>query len=583
MLRSNFIQTRLTASCLVLTLSVLVNAQQATPSPSDDPRVGTISGIVVNESGQPLIGATISVRAAGPSVIGRTSTTNSEGHFDVKGLDSSLYFVTAFSPAYVAPPLEVDTQAPTYRVGDTVKLVLMRGAVITGTVTNSSGEPMVAVRVRAFMVRDASGKPTKGAVFSFGERPTDDRGIYRIFGLAPGAYVVLAAGGGPRPGVSITDMDAPTFAPSSTRDTAAEVQVRGGEEATVDIRYRGEPGHSISGTVKTQGPGGASVSISRVGDGLMATNSSFQAPGSKGFAIYGLADGEYEITAQESMTRTLMAFPEMATSDPVRVTVRGADVSGLELIPKPLASIAGKVVLESSKVPECQNKHQPLFSETMITLFINRKDTEIDQSALIRSVMGMTLPDKDGAFTLRNLRRGQYAFSPRFFARYWYLKGISLPVTAAQANTTKQITASKDVSKSWTTVKSGDRLIGLTITLAGGAASIRGQLTVDQDKKLEPGLNIYFTPSERDKAEDPLRYFTQQVSDDGTFLLTSIPPGHYWLIAQPSSQDSPTTTEKLRLPDALDMRTKIRRAAESAKVEVELKPCQNLTDYKIKL
>jgi len=584
MLRPNFIPTLITASSLVLTLSGLLNAQQATPSPSDDPRVGTISGTVVNESGQPLIGATISVRAAGPSFIGRTSTTNSEGHFEVKGLDSSLYFVSAFSPAYVAPPLEVDTQAPTYRVGDTVKLVLMRGAVITGTVTNSSGEPMVAVRVRAFMVRDASGKPTKGAVFSYGERPTDDRGIYRIFGLAPGAYVVSAGGGGPRPGVSITDMDAPTFAPSSTRDTAAEVQVRSGEEATVDIRYRGEPGHSISGTVKTQGSVGASVSISRVGDGLLTTNGSFQAPGSKGFAIYGLADGEYEITAQESMTPpTLMAFPELATSDPLRVTVRGADVSGLELMPKPLASIAGKVVLESSKLPECQNKHQPLFTETMITLLINRKDTEIDQSALIRSVMGITLPDKDGAFTLRNLRRGQYAFSPRFFARYWYLKGISLPPTATQANAAKQITAAKDVVKSWTTVKSGDRLTGLTITLAEGAASIRGQLTVDQDKKLEPGLTIYLTPSERDKAEDSLRYFTQQVSDDGTFLFTSIPPGHYWLIAQPPSQDSPTTTEKLRLPDALDMRTKIRRAAESAKVEVELKPCQNLTDYKIKL
>ncbi|HEY6242977.1 MAG TPA: carboxypeptidase-like regulatory domain-containing protein [Pyrinomonadaceae bacterium] len=583
MLRLNFFLTLILTVCLVLTLAGLLNAQQATPSPSDDPRVGTISGTVVNESGQPLIGATISVRAVGPSIIGRTSSTDSEGHFEVKGLDSSLYFVQAFSPAYVAPPLEVDTQAPTYRVGDTVKLVLMRGAVITGTVTTASGEPMVAVRVRAFMVRDASGKLTKGAVFSLGERATDDRGIYRIFGLAPGTYVVQAGGGGPRPGMSITDMDAPTFAPSSTRDTATEVQVRSGEEATVDIRYRGEPGHSISGTVKTQGPGGASVSITRVGDGLMATNGSFQAPGSKGFAIYGLADGDYEITAQETMTPRLMSFPELAFSDPLRVTVRGADVSGLELVPKPLASITGKVALESSKLPECQNKRQPLFSETLITLLINRKDAEIDQSALIRSVMSVTSPDKDGAFTLRNLRHGQYAFSPRFFGRYWYLKGISLPLTAAQANAAKQITSSKDVVKSWTRVKSGDRLTGLTITLAEGAASIRGELSVDQDKKLEPGFSIYLTPSERDKAEDPLRYFTQQVSDDGTFLLTGIPPGHYWVIAQQPQPDSPTTTEKLRLPDALDMRTKIRRAAESAKVEVELKPCQNLTDYKIKL
>ena len=584
MLRASDYSTLIQAVLFLLTLSVSLNAQQPTPGPSDDAKGGTISGTVVTESGQPLIGAFISVRAVGPSITGRTTTSNSEGHFQVAGLDNSLYFVTAYSPAYTTPPLAVDGQAPTYRVGDTVKLELTRGAVITGTVTNSSGDPMIGVRVRAVSVRDASGKPTKGAMFSFGERVTDDRGIYRIYGLAPGAYIVQAGGGGQQPGGSITDLDAPTFAPSSTRDTATEIQVRSGEEATVDIRYRAEPGHSISGTVKTQGSGGASISLSRVGDGLMATNGSFQAPGSKGFAIYGLADGEYEIMAQEAMTPpTPMALSELALSDPVRVTIRGADVSGLELVPKPLASIAGKVVLESSNLQECQNKRQPLFSETMITLIFNRKDAEVDQSALMRSVMGAVLLNKEGAFNLRNIRRGQYAFSPRFFARYWYLKSISIPTTTAPANSAKQSSSSKDLSRGWTSIKSGDRMTGLTITLAEGAASLRGQLTFDQNKKFESNLSVYLVPSERDKAEDPFRYFTQEVAADGTFLLTSVPPGRYWVIAQQPQPDSPTATEKLRLPDALDIRTKTRRAAEAAKVEVELKPCQNLTDYKIKL
>ena len=568
------------AAFFVLALSVSLNAQQPAASPADDAQVGTISGTVVTESGQPLIGAVISVRAIGPSFIGRTTTSNTDGNFKVAGLDNSIYFVTAYSPAYTSPPLSIDGQAPTYRVGDTVRLELTRGAVITGTLTNSSGEPMIGVRVRAVMVRDAAGKPTKGAVFSFGERQTDDRGIYRIFGLAPGVYIIQAGGGGLGSGVSVTDMDAPTYAPSSTRDTASEIQVRSGEEATVDIRYRAEPGHSISGTVKTQGSGGANISLSRVGDGLMPTNGSFQAPGSKGFAIYGLADGEYEVMAQEAMTTTFTTFPEMAMSDPLRVTIRGSDVSGLELVPKPLASIAGKVVMEPSKLQECQNKRQPLLSETTITLIANRKDTEFDQSAFMRSVMGVVLPDKEGAFNLRNIRRGQYALTPRFFARYWYLKAISIPPTTPQA---KQTASLKDLARSWTTIKAGDRITGLTITLAEGAASIRGQVTVDRDKKLETGLSVYLIPSERDKAEDPLRYLTQVVAADGTFLLTSIPPGHYWVLAQQPEPDSPTSTEKLRLPDALDTRTKIRRAAESVKVEVELKPCQNLTDYKIKI
>jgi hypothetical protein len=564
----------------VLTLSASFNGQQPEPGPSEDSRAGTISGTVVTESGQPLIGAFISVRPVGPTTINRSTTSNNDGYFKISGLDNTLYLVTAYSPAYVTAPLPVDVQSPTYRVGDTVRLELMKGGVITGTLTNSSGDPMVGIRVRAFMVRDASGKPTRGAAASFGERITDDRGIYRIYGLPPGTYVVQAGGGGLQPGVSITDTDAPTYAPSSARDTATEIQVRGGEEATVDIRYRGEPGHSISGTVRGQSSGGASISVSRVGDSLMPTNSSFQTPGSKGFAVYGLADGEYEIVAQEAMGPRTNIFPEISLSDPVRVTIRGADVSGLELIPKPLASIAGKVVLETSKLQECQNKRQPLLSETMITLIVNRKDTEIDQSMLARPVMGTVLPDKDGAFTMRNVRRGQYALSTRFFGRYWYLRSISIPTTPA--NAAKQSPSSRDLSKGWTTIKSGDRITGLTIALTEGAASVRGQLTVDQDKKLEPGLSIYLAPAERDRAEDPLHYFTQQVSDDGSFSLTSIPPGHYWILAQQPQPDSPTTTEKLRLPDALDTRTRIRRAAETVKTEIELKPCQNLTDYKFK-
>src|SRR6185503_6124494 len=117
----------------------------------------------------------------------------------------------------------------------------------TGTVTNSLGEPVIAVRVRATMVRDPRGE-TPRSLFTT-EQPTDDRGIYRIYGLRPGTYIVSAGGTGFAPSFNPYESDVPTFAPSSTRDTAAEVVVRSGEDSTIDIRYRGEPGHTISGTV----------------------------------------------------------------------------------------------------------------------------------------------------------------------------------------------------------------------------------------------------------------------------------------------------------------------------------------------
>ena len=565
---------------LILFICVAAQARENDnpPTPREESRTGLISGRVVSDSGQPLAGATVTVRSGGAFSSGRNTVTNLEGNFQISGLDNALYFITAYYPAYVGSLPSVDAPPPSYRVGDTVRIELVRGGVITGTVTNSSGEPVIGVRVRSFMIRDTSGKSTKGMITLGGERTTDDRGIYRIFGLAPGSYIVQAGGGGIQTSANPTDFDAPTFAPSSTRDTATEIQVRGGEESTVDIRYRGEPGRTVSGTVKIQGNQGASVSLIRVGDGMRTSSSAYQAANARGFMFSGIGDGDYEVTAQEATSLPSTSSPEVSISEPVRFSVRGADVSGLELVPKPLAVITGKLALEPSKVPECQNKRQPLLSETSITPIQNRKEAASDQLAFMIAFLGATIPDKDGAFAIKNMRPGQYSFTPRFFARYWFLKSMTLP-PAAPASTTAKTTNSavRDAAKNWTSVKSGDRVTGLTITLAEGAGSIRGVI----DKKEVNDLRVYLVPSERDKVEEPLRYFMSTVNNDGTFALNNLAPGRYWILAQRSQADLPASIEKLRLPDALDARTKIRRSAETVKLEVELKPCQNLTDYKL--
>src|SRR6185503_4550187 len=94
------------------------------------------------------------------------------------------------------------------------------------------------------------------------------------------------------------------YAPYSTRDSAAEIEVRSGEETSgVDIRHRGEAGHSISGIVNgpTLGTGyaGVSISIAQSVNGVSQVIAfSFQPPGSRGFTFYGVADGEYDVTAQ---------------------------------------------------------------------------------------------------------------------------------------------------------------------------------------------------------------------------------------------------------------------------------------------
>ena len=68
-----------------------------------------------------------------------------------------------------------------------VAIKLLPGAVITGIITDGRGTPMPGVTVAAVDTR-ASG----GTALSPVRVVTDDRGVYRAFGLAPSEYLVSA-------------------------------------------------------------------------------------------------------------------------------------------------------------------------------------------------------------------------------------------------------------------------------------------------------------------------------------------------------------------------------------------------------
>jgi hypothetical protein len=560
------------ASIFVIFACASLCAQQPAPAPKkpEEPVTGVIDGKVVTESGQPLAAASVLVRAVNSTGTGRSTTTDVDGNFRVTGLEPALYTINANVPIYTTP-LPSDPMSPTYyRIGETVRLEMVRGGAITGTVTNAVGEPVVAVRVRATMIRDAQGGIPKILSFGLTEQPTDDRGIYRIYGLRPGTYIVSAGGTGFAPSFNPYEGDVPTFAPSSTRDTAAEMVVRSGEDSTIDIRYRGEPGHVISGTVRVAGTNGASITLTQAGSTVSFANS-FQPEGARGFSFNGLADGDYDVVAQEvAVSPTSITIPTFSLSEPKRVSVKGADVSGIELSTKPLSSISGKIALEPGKAPECQGKRPPLFSETMVRLQRPEKDTDKEDFMVLRFISSTATPDATGAFQLRNIIPGRYQFEPRFYARYWYLQAIT---TTSGTPKPQKI----DAAASWTTVKSGEQVSNLLITLAQGAASIRGRVVVQEGATL-PATSIYLVPAEPDKANDVLRYFMSDVGDDLTFTFNNLPPGRYFTYL-----DSRTTTlTKFRQPEAVPERLKVRKSAETKKNEIELKPCQNLADYQFK-
>jgi hypothetical protein len=572
-------------SVLVLTMSTAF-AQSTRPDgleeDTDAAKKGVITGRVMNESGQPLPGALVSVRAYGSGEPPHNTSTDRDGNFRVTGLKPVVYLASASLSAYTAAPRDPDsTQATSYRIGDTITLVLIKGGVITGSVKTTTGDPVVGVRVRAQMIRDGTGQRSRyGATIR--ERATDDRGIYRIYGLPTGTYLVFAGGVTYQGQPGLFENDAPTYSPSSLRDSAAEISVRAGEETRdVDIRYRSEVGHSISG--KAAPPEGSNVSgavvilTSTLDAGSQLTESVYQQPGGEGFSFSGVADGNYDLTAE-----SFHPNGEIMISEPRRVRVRGTDIADVQLIPKPLATISGRVVLEESQAIECKGKKRALLTEILISAWHNDKEAAQDRPQFVWALGGPSYPNSQGDISLRNLAAGQYQIIARQFAKYWYLHSISLP---AESRTTKpgEPNGPKDAVLNWTNLKPGDRLSGLIVKVAEGAASLRGQITLAEGATLPGRLYVYLVPAEREKSQDVLRFLAAPVTPDKKIALNNIPPGRYFIVVQPALEDVRPTLTKLRLPDETETRAKLRREAEAAKTEIEFKPCQNVTDYQLPL
>jgi len=314
-------------------------------------------------------------RSAASNYQPETVATDEEGKFRFTGLEDRLYSVNVtYSKGYTYRPVPASeriVRGP-YRVGDHITITLVRGGVITGRVTTSNGEPMIGVQVSAMKVKDSEGGPVRDIV-SGRPRTTDDRGVYRFYGLAPGAYVVFTRGGMYGWPISAYEGYAPTYHPSSPRETATEITVTiGGEVNGVDIRYRGERGYTVSGKVLSAAPAtpnaGTSVGIYNASTSFQAGTVSIRSgDGQNGFTIVGLTDGEYEVIARRAGAES----DEYFTSPPRRVTVKGADVGGVELRLEPLASVSGKVVVEASP-GVCESEHKPLLDEISVTA---RRDT----------------------------------------------------------------------------------------------------------------------------------------------------------------------------------------------------------------
>jgi len=567
-------------------------AKENTKAANQARRDGVITVRVVNDTGRPIAGAPILVEKVGDRGLGglRFGIADDEGEFKVAELGPGSYTISTNVPGYVVAL--TDPERNHHHPGENVTINLVKGGVITGRVTGAYGKPMVGVGVKAVKVRDLEGRqkyPGNGVNWS--TRLTDDRGVYRLYGLAPGVYVVGASSdqsglyGGFYSGPG---REAMTWHPSSPRATATEIVVRSGEEvAGADIRHREERGHTISGIIIGDDASERIkiMLVSGVGRQLIGMTSAYA---TKGFEMFGVPDGEYEMIA----FWTMGVKSYFSSSTPCRVVVKGADVSGVELSVAWPASISGLVKIEASSLGAmgggrnspckdgAQMKGRSSIEEVLLGAAPDNELTSSRQS--IESIafqfryffdaMDAALDEK-GNFTLRGLAAGRFRIKADLPDDGWYIRAITQPASGAAEKPV-------DASRNGIAVKAGEELSGIEVVIAEGAASLNGRVVpANEGSKLPSRLRVHLIPAEVSAADDVLRYAETMVHAGGGFEFRHVAPGKYLLHTRRAAETEVNNDQARPLAwDAVE-RAKLRREAAAAKNEVELKVCERVKDH----
>jgi len=564
---------------ICVTFVVAEGQEKAPVSPSSPGKpvasrtVGSIDGQVTDDSGKPVADAAVGVGRVGGGTRETGAITDAEGRFRVKDLASGAYFIGARTPGYVQSAdamVRPDGLMKFYRPGETANITLVKGGVITGTVTDQSGDPVVGVGVTAISI--AFSDDLGGSLgVSFGNtRPTDDRGIYRIYGLRGGKYLVYAgAGRGYSFYASPFDRDAPTYYPSSTRDTASVLNVQTGQELTgIDIRYRGDRGYEISGTIIGSAAKFVQLALMTPGNPTPVGSSyAREQDGRMSFTFLNATNGDYKIVAYGGNDKD-----KQRSIGTAGVSVRNTDATGIVVRLAPLSSAAGLYLLTEPPDSKCEKRSSPGLDQIVAAAIPEKKLTDDP----FFDYQNQTTAATNGEFQISDLSNGNYRLRTYLPAEDWYIKSIS----RLSSRTPAETQAAKPLATPAESIVlgNGEGLSNVMLNLSTGGGAITGQIAAEQTAAATAFPNrMYLIPSEKERADDTLRYADAPINSDGAFSFQNLAPGRYFLLSKVANE-----TENPARPLAWDPkeRAKLLHDADTLGAPVEIKPCQAMRNLK---
>jgi len=462
---------------------LLITASQSSaqaPQRDNRPRTASVRGRVTI-AGKPAANAVITVTEtdlkpdAGESglrlPIQAKTRTDGDGRYLVGGLVEGRYVVSAMLKAFVAagfgePNLSRTVTLDEGEAREKIDFALIRGGVMTGKVMDDEGAPLVARRVQLYTVDEQGRKGNyRGPlVYEMGE--TDDRGVYRIYGLPPGRYTISAGGeGGGDPIRGGGGKFALTYHPDTTDEKQARViEIKEGSEVTdIDIRFgsarktyeaagrvvdreTGKPVPRIHVSCRSESEMGGSRSV-------FSTTAIADLQGA--FKLSGLPPGRYQTVAMDSLGET--GF----TSDAAEFEITNDNVSGVEVKVFLGASVSGIVVIEGADATAGKQLQS-------ITVYPNMSPPidaagDANERASGTQFYSPGRVNADGSFTIKGLQACGVSFSLSSFDGGLRIKRIERDGVEV-----------KDAIE----VRPGDKVTGVRIVAHRAQGRIRGQIRI---------------------------------------------------------------------------------------------------------
>src|ERR1700674_1653277 len=507
----------------ILSAFMFASAQESVPAA----HAASIAGTVVKEPGsQPLKKVLVQIIAENQKEGGNyTASTDADGHFHLENVAPARYRIFIERTGFIGVNehgLKSETNVFTVQAGQAVDALLFRmlpTAVISGRITDEDGDPMAGVVVIA--LKKKPGKSTRESVGTVG---TNDLGEYRLAGLFPGQYWIVAM-----PPVDFRDYEKQekSLAGAGQPDTryvstyypgtydamqASALALKADDEMPVNFtlvpartyRVRG----IVTGVMAGQKP--AVEFVSKTGDSMRASE-----VGPDGqFEVRGVAPGSYVVRAStptESQSFT-------AHQD---VSVVAADVDGVKLTPLPSFTLSGHLHIEGNA------------SGDLTQYSANLRQAELpDDTGFVMSqeFFGTNAPvDRLGNFEWKNVTSGNYIVQVYGGnGRGFFLKSARL----GERNIETGFTASGPATLDLLVSTKG-------ATVEGAVVDAAVEKAVDKEgDKVHPVANatVVAVPEEKYR-KLPDRFEIESTDNHGRFTIRGIAPGSYTLYAWQDLED----------------------------------------------